>query len=466
MGPRAVAARISRAKNEMQTPGEYAAAATDFTEERTAKIYSIYQERLRASHAVDFDDLLMLTVLLFRDHAHVLEYYQNLWRYVLVDEYQDTNHAQYQIVNFLSRRHGNLCVVGDDDQSIYRWRGADLNNILDFERDHPGCRVIKLEQNYRSTQNILDAAGGVVANNRGRKGKALWTENPGGEPLVVYQARDEQAEAEFVSQRVRELAAENGRSLDDFAVFYRTNAQSRVLEDALRRDLTPYVIVGRPALLRAEGSQGPGGLPSTGGQPGRRAELQADRERPAARNRGGDGREAGGPGAGRARLDLGGVHADRRPEDPGRQDPEGARRAGRADREGAGQARRPDGARADRGAPGDHGVPGRPEERGDRRGRDPPGEPAGAGVRRPGVHGAERGPHPAGVPGQRGADRRHRRDGRGDGNGHADDAPLGQGAGVSGGVPDRVGGGGLSPRPRAPRRCRAGRGASALLRRA
>jgi DNA helicase-2/ATP-dependent DNA helicase PcrA len=244
MSPRAVAARISRAKNEMQTPGEYAAAATDFTEERTAKIYSMYQDRLRASHAVDFDDLLMLTVLLFRDHAHVLEYYQNLWRYVLVDEYQDTNHAQYQIVNFLSRRHGNLCVVGDDDQSIYRWRGADLNNILDFERDHPGCRVIKLEQNYRSTQNILDAAGGVVANNRGRKGKALWTENPSGEPLVVYQARDEQAEAEFVAQRVRELAAENGHSLDDFAVFYRTNAQSRVLEDALRRDLTPYVIVG------------------------------------------------------------------------------------------------------------------------------------------------------------------------------------------------------------------------------
>ncbi len=201
MNPRAVAARISRAKNEMLTPGEYAAAATDFTEERTAKIYSIYQERLRASHAVDFDDLLMLTVLLFRDHAHVLEYYQNLWRYVLVDEYQDTNHAQYQIVNFLSRRHGNLCVVGDDDQSIYRWRGADLNNILDFERDHPGCRVIKLEQNYRSTQNILDAAGGVVANNRGRKGKTLWTENPGGEPIVVYQARDEQAEAEFVVAR-------------------------------------------------------------------------------------------------------------------------------------------------------------------------------------------------------------------------------------------------------------------------
>ena len=244
LSPRSILARISRAKNEMLTTGEYAATAADFTEERTAKIYSMYQERLRASHAVDFDDLLMLTVLLFRDHPHILEHYEHLWRYVLVDEYQDTNQAQYQIVNFLSRRHGNLCVVGDDDQSIYRWRGADLNNILDFERDHPGCRVIKLEQNYRSTQNILDAAGGVVANNAGRKGKTLWTENPAGEAIVVYQASDEQVEAGFIVERIRELAAEQGHSLDDFAVFYRTNAQSRVLEDALRRAVTPYVIVG------------------------------------------------------------------------------------------------------------------------------------------------------------------------------------------------------------------------------
>jgi len=244
LSPRSVLARISRAKNEMLTPGEYAGTAADFTEERTAKIYSMYQERLKASHAVDFDDLLMLTVLLFRDHPHILEHYEHLWRYVLVDEYQDTNQAQYQIVNYLSRRHGNLCVVGDDDQSIYRWRGADLNNILDFERDHPGCQVIKLEQNYRSTQNILDAAGGVVANNAGRKGKTLWTENPAGEAIVVYQASDEQVEAGFIVERIRELAAEQGHSLDDFAVFYRTNAQSRVLEDALRRAVTPYVIVG------------------------------------------------------------------------------------------------------------------------------------------------------------------------------------------------------------------------------
>ncbi len=244
LNPRGVAARISRAKNELLTPGEYAAVANDFTEERTAKVYALYQERLRLSHAVDFDDLLMLTVLLFRDRPPALSYYQNLWRYVLVDEYQDTNHAQYQIVNFLTRAHGNLTVVGDDDQSIYRWRGADLNNILDFERDHPGCTVIRLEQNYRSTQTILDAAGGVVAHNIGRKGKTLWTENPTGEPVVFCQARDEQAEAEFVVRTIRRLAVENGHSLDDFAVFYRTNAQSRVLEDALRREVTPYVIVG------------------------------------------------------------------------------------------------------------------------------------------------------------------------------------------------------------------------------
>ena len=244
LNPRAVAARISRAKNEMLTPGEYAGYASDYVEERTAKVYSLYQERLKASQAMDFDDLLLYTVSLLRDHPEVLEYYHSLWRYILVDEYQDTNKAQYQIVHLLSSRHGNLCVVGDDDQSIYRWRGADLNNILDFERDHPGCRVIKLEQNYRSTQTILDAAGGVVANNRGRKGKTLWTDNPSGEPITVHIARDEQEEAGFVVRQIHELGSQNGHGLDAFAVFYRTNAQSRVLEDALRRDVTPYVIVG------------------------------------------------------------------------------------------------------------------------------------------------------------------------------------------------------------------------------
>ena len=300
LSPRSVLARISRAKNEMLTPGEYAATAADFTEERTAKIYSMYQERLGASHAVDFDDLLMLTVLLFRDHPHILEHYEHLWRYVLVDEYQDTNQAQYQIVNLLSRRHGNLCVVGDDDQSIYRWRGADLNNILDFERDHPGCQVIKLEQNYRSTQNILDAAGGVVANNAGRKGKTLWTENPTGEAVVVYQASDEQVEAGFIVERIRELVAEQGHSLDDFAVLYRTNAQSRVLEEALRRAVTPYVIVGGLRFYERKEIKDLLAYLRLVANPDDAHELQAHHERPAPRDRrslGGQARGAGQSGA-------------------------------------------------------------------------------------------------------------------------------------------------------------------------
>ncbi len=244
LNPRGAAARISRAKNDLLTPGDYTGMAGDFIEEKVARVYPLYQERLRASHALDFDDLLLETVNLFRSSPQTLAYYQDLWRSVLVDEYQDTNRAQYHLVNLLTARHSNLCVVGDDDQSIYKWRGADLNNILDFERDHPGCAVIRLEQNYRSTHRILDAASAVVARNVGRKGKRLWTENGPGEPLTFYQAADEGDEADFVARTIRELMLQEGRGLDDFAVFYRTNAQSRVLEDALRRDRTPYVIVG------------------------------------------------------------------------------------------------------------------------------------------------------------------------------------------------------------------------------
>jgi DNA helicase-2/ATP-dependent DNA helicase PcrA len=244
LNPRAAASRISRAKNDLLTPGDYSGMAGDFIEEKVSRVYPMYQERLRASHALDFDDLLLEAVRLFQTCPEALAYYQDMWRYVLVDEYQDTNRAQYHLVNLLAARHGNLCVVGDDDQSIYKWRGADLNNILDFERDHAGCAVIRLEQNYRSTQHILDAASAVVARNVGRKGKRLWTENAHGEPLTLFQAADEGDEADFVARTVRDLMLREGRGLDDFAVFYRTNAQSRVLEDALRRDRTPYVIVG------------------------------------------------------------------------------------------------------------------------------------------------------------------------------------------------------------------------------
>jgi len=244
LNPRVALARISRAKNELLTQAEYAASAADFTEERVARAYYRYQERLQQSGALDFDDLLMRTVRLFEEHPTVLAAYQTLWRYLMVDEYQDTNHAQYRLVRWLAAAHQNLAVVGDDDQSIYRWRGADLRNILDFERDYPTCRVVRLEQNYRSTQVILDAAHGVISKNLDRKPKRLWTERAGGEPVVLFQGRDEGEEAEFIARTVGRLPGEEGASFDDFAVFYRVNAQSRALEDALRRQVIPYIIVG------------------------------------------------------------------------------------------------------------------------------------------------------------------------------------------------------------------------------
>ncbi len=244
LNPRAVLARISRAKNELLSPEEYALGANDLMEERTAKLYRIYQERLEGWQALDFDDLLMGTVRLFERHPEVLAAYQDLWRYILVDEYQDTNHAQYRLIHLLASRHGNLCVVGDDDQSIYKWRGADLNNILDFERDHPGCAVIRLEQNYRSTQRILMGAASVVAHNAGRKGKTLWTDNEAGDPIVLYRSLDETDEASFATGIIQGQVADGEAGYDDCAIFYRTNAQSRTLEDSLRRALIPYVIVG------------------------------------------------------------------------------------------------------------------------------------------------------------------------------------------------------------------------------
>src|SRR5947208_9961425 len=212
-------------------------------EKKAALVYSRYEKRLRETGAVDFDDLLLLVVRLYSEHPSVLEYYRNLWRYVLVDEYQDTNRAQYRIIRLLTSEHRNVCVVGDSDQSIYKWRGADIRNILDFEDDYPGTKVIRLEQNYRSTKNILALAAGVIAQNVQRKEKTLWTENPQGEPAKLYRAWDEHEEASFVAQSILSLRGE-GVPWDGIAVFYRTNAQSRVMEDALRRGRIPYVIVG------------------------------------------------------------------------------------------------------------------------------------------------------------------------------------------------------------------------------
>ena len=244
LNPRAVLSRISRAKNDLLSPEEYALVANDHMEERTSRLYRMYQERLEGLQALDFDDLLIGTVRLFERHPEVLAAYHDLWRYILVDEYQDTNHVQYRLIHLLASKHGNLCVVGDDDQSIYKWRGADLNNILDFERDHPGSAVARLEQNYRSTQRILEGAASVVAHNAGRKGKTLWTENEVGGPIVLYRSLDEADEAVFAIKTIRSQVAEDGAGYDDYAIFYRTNAQSRILEDALRQALIPYAIVG------------------------------------------------------------------------------------------------------------------------------------------------------------------------------------------------------------------------------
>ena len=235
--------RISFLKNQMTAVSEALRDARGPWEKKAALVYSRYEKRLRETGAVDFDDLLLLVVRLLAETPEVLAWYRGLWRSVLVDEYQDTNRAQYRIIRLLTQEHRNVCVVGDSDQSIYKWRGADIRNILDFEDDYPGTKVVRLEQNYRSTQRILAVAAGVIAHNVQRKDKTLWTENPAGEPVRVYRAWDEHEEASFVAQSILGLRGE-GVSWDGVAVFYRTNAQSRVLEDALRRARIPYVIVG------------------------------------------------------------------------------------------------------------------------------------------------------------------------------------------------------------------------------
>jgi DNA helicase II / ATP-dependent DNA helicase PcrA len=241
--PSAAVHRISYLKNQMIAVSEALRDARGPWEKKAALVYSRYEKRLRETGAVDFDDLLIMVVRLFSEIPDVLAYYRSLWGSVLVDEYQDTNRAQYRIIRLLTQEHRNVCVVGDSDQSIYKWRGADIRNILDFEDDFPGTKVVRLEQNYRSTRSILAVAAGVIAHNVQRKDKTLWTENPAGEPPRVYRAWDEHDEASFVAQSILGQRGD-GLTWDRIAVFYRTNAQSRVLEEALRRARIPYVIVG------------------------------------------------------------------------------------------------------------------------------------------------------------------------------------------------------------------------------
>jgi DNA helicase-2/ATP-dependent DNA helicase PcrA len=240
--PRTALARISQAKNRMEQPGEGGGNAWSFVEQAIGRVYGVYTRALAAADALDFDDLLLKTLELLETNERVRERYGTRFRYVMVDEYQDTNRPQYLLIRRLAEAHRNLCVVGDPDQSIYRWRGADLRNILDFERDFPDARVIKLEQNYRSTQVILDAATAVIRQNGSRKEKRLWTDRSGGERVLYVRAGDEIEEADFITRQVRERArTEPDRRM---AVLYRTNAQSRAIEDALMREGVAYRIIG------------------------------------------------------------------------------------------------------------------------------------------------------------------------------------------------------------------------------
>ncbi|MGG5315995.1 DNA helicase PcrA [Enterococcus sp. AZ072] len=242
--PRSILGTISNAKNELLTPEKYAGMQGSFFEEIVARCYEAYQKALRNNQSMDFDDLIMNAIRLFEDETDVLMYYQHKFRYLHVDEYQDTNHAQYTLVNMLAARFRNLCVVGDADQSIYGWRGADMQNILDFEKDYPDASVILLEQNYRSTKKILDAANQVIQNNSNRRKKDLWTDNKDGEKITYYRADSERDEAQFVVSKIKMEAQNSDRSYNDFAVLYRTNAQSRTIEDTLVKSNIPYTMVG------------------------------------------------------------------------------------------------------------------------------------------------------------------------------------------------------------------------------
>jgi DNA helicase II / ATP-dependent DNA helicase PcrA len=250
--PRGIHSQVSRAKNELVSPEEYLSRVASFWDQTVAEVYELYQRRLHASNAVDFDDLLMLTVQVFERFPEALARWQKAFRYILVDEYQDTNHAQYRLLQLLGAEHGNVCAVGDQDQSVYGFRGADIRNITEFETDFPGTYVVTLEQNYRSTNSILRAANAVIENNTERKPKHLFSELGEGDPVRVIEVEDEHAEARFVAAEIAALI-DQGLSASEIAVFYRTNAQSRVLEDVLVRQDIPYQVIGGPRFYeRAE----------------------------------------------------------------------------------------------------------------------------------------------------------------------------------------------------------------------
>ena len=242
--PRAMASAIGKAKDRVMDHKAFADAASNFYEETIAKVYAAYEERKRSAGALDFDDLIAETVWLFQLHPEVLEHYQERFRYILIDEYQDTNRAQYQLVNMLAAKYRNVCVVGDADQGVYSWRGATIQNLMDFERDYPDAAVFLMEQNYRSTQSILAVANALIEHNVQRKPKSLWSEAGNGELVVKFRAEDEHEEALFVAEEIERLREEEGGRYGDVAIFYRTNAQSRVLEDVFMRVGVPYRVFG------------------------------------------------------------------------------------------------------------------------------------------------------------------------------------------------------------------------------
>ena len=241
--PRALAAAISKAKNNLLDPKLYSDKVTDFWGKQVSRVYQLYQSKLEENNALDFDDLIMKTVQMLKTNSEVRAKYQERFRYILVDEYQDTNHAQYELVNLLAEKYQNTCVVGDDDQSIYAFRGADIRNILEFEKDYPNTKIIRLEENYRSTQNILTAANKMIENNTERKGKTLYTQKGTGNNLRFYQASDERQEAEFIAEVITETIRYNHYSYQDFTILYRIHAQSRIIEEEFVRRQIPYRIV-------------------------------------------------------------------------------------------------------------------------------------------------------------------------------------------------------------------------------
>ena len=236
--------QISLLKNKMITPNEKLKKARTVFEKRLADIYKVYEEMLKQNNALDFDDLLLYPLKIFEDYPKILKKYQNLWKYVLVDEYQDTNKPQFLFLSYITKNHKNICVVGDDDQSIYGWRGADISNILNFERLFPSCKIFKLEKNYRSTQQILDAATAVVSRNERRAKKTLIANNGDGEPLVLIETKDELEEADAIISALEKEIKLHKRTFSHFSILYRTNAQSRALEDSFRRTGIPYNLVG------------------------------------------------------------------------------------------------------------------------------------------------------------------------------------------------------------------------------